>query len=175
MSLPSKAVANYFLDLAERDAEALTPIKLQKLVYFAHGWHLALTGEGLLDEQIEARRYGPVIPSLFAEFREFGISAVTRRATELRPQPGSGRRRLSKVSIDEIEGDHGFEKSLIAQIWKSYGGCTAIQLSNMAHEPGSPWRQIAEQYAFKLPKGTDIPPDFIKKYFAAGLQQASAT
>ena len=28
---------------------------------------------------------------------------------------------------------------------------------------------------FYIPKGTDIPPDFIKKYFAAGLQQASAT
>jgi len=44
-------------------------MKLQKLVYYAHGWHLALNNEPLIDEQVECWQYGPVISSLFHEFK----------------------------------------------------------------------------------------------------------
>ena len=48
------AVANYFIDKAKADGVPLTHMKLQKLIYFAHGWHLALYGEPLIDEEIQA-------------------------------------------------------------------------------------------------------------------------
>jgi uncharacterized phage-associated protein len=54
MPFDSKAVANEFLKLAEQDGVKLSPMKLLKLVYFAHGWHLALKGEPLLNERVEA-------------------------------------------------------------------------------------------------------------------------
>jgi len=68
MPLPSAAVANYFLDLGLRESIPITPLKLQKLVYFAHGWYLGFTGEPLLNEGIQAWEYGPVIPSLYHDF-----------------------------------------------------------------------------------------------------------
>ena len=56
-----KAVANKFLELGERDGVSdITPMKLLKLVYIAHGWHLALS-EGkkpLVNEASEAWKYG---------------------------------------------------------------------------------------------------------------------
>ena len=34
----ARAVANFILDLAERDGRALTQVALLKILYFAHGW-----------------------------------------------------------------------------------------------------------------------------------------
>ena len=80
----SKAVANYFLDIAERDGKTLNPMKLQKLVYIAHGWHLAIRRRPLIRESVEAWKYGPVIADLYHEFKKFGNMPITERATEIK-------------------------------------------------------------------------------------------
>ena len=81
MSHDPKAVANYFLDCAKEDGESLTLLKLVKLVYLAHGWHLGLTGDPLIKENVEAWRYGPVVPSIYHDLKIFGNNAITRYAS----------------------------------------------------------------------------------------------
>ena len=78
--LPAKAVANYFLDKAKNAHRPLTPMKLQKLVYIAHGWHLALFDASLIRERVQAWRWGPVIEDLYHEFKEFAKQPITRKA-----------------------------------------------------------------------------------------------
>ena len=136
MPYDTKAVANYLIDYAEQNGESLSPMKLQKLVYFAHGWHLALTnGEKLINEMIEAWDYGPVIPSLYNEFRKFGRHNITRKA---RHSSFKGTRLMcEEPSLPDEET--GFAKELLKKIWEIYGGYTGIQLSNMTHVEGSPW------------------------------------
>ena len=59
-------VANYFLSLCDEDAgDLISNLKLQKLVYYAQGFHLAISGEPLFDEKIMAWEHGPVIPQLY--------------------------------------------------------------------------------------------------------------
>lgn len=59
----AKAVANYFL--AQYGKHGLNPLKLQKLVYIAHGWNLAVRNQPLVDNELpEAWEYGPVFASL---------------------------------------------------------------------------------------------------------------
>ena len=146
-----KCIANLFLDLAERDGKSLTPMKLQKLVYFAHGWHLAITGKPLLDEVVEAWEYGPVISSLYREFKEFGPEKITRRAR----------------CAETIETE-AFARKLVERIWDIYGDYTGIQLSNLTHENDSPWTRTVEQsqqeYG-KILKHLDINQATIKTYF----------
>ena len=72
-------VANWFLDRADKDGKPLDPMKLQKLIYFAHGWHLALTSKPLINEHPEAWAYGPVIPSIYHRFKKYGRDAVQNR------------------------------------------------------------------------------------------------
>jgi uncharacterized phage-associated protein len=166
MPYDSRAIANYFLSLASDQGKSLTQMKLQKLVYFAQGWHLAIhDGKPLIDEQVEAWKFGPVIPSLYLAFREYGDEPITAPATVFFDG--------SDCSDDEIEfgeiapsiDDHATIKSLLNRIWAVYGDYSAIQLSNITHQPGTPWYHVNQQYRGHIPRGTDIPTETIQKCF----------
>src|SRR5437870_3577302 len=83
MAYEARAIANYFLDLAKLANQELNPMKIQKLVYYAHGWNLALDGQPLIDEAVEAWTYGPVIPSLYHEFKKYGGGPITSKASKI--------------------------------------------------------------------------------------------
>ncbi len=55
----------------------------------------------------------------------------------------------------------------LSRIWDIYGGFSPIQLTNMTHEEGTPWHQIAVHYQFKIPPGITIPNELIQLYFQA--------
>ncbi len=74
----SIAVANAFLDLAKKSEEEITHMKLQKLIYIAHGFNLSNFDFPLIDEQVEAWRYGPVIRSVYDEFKSYGHDPITK-------------------------------------------------------------------------------------------------
>lgn len=71
-------VANAILELAWRQGESVSPLKLQKLIYLAHGLHLALYGKPLINATVEAWKYGPVVAPLYYELREYGSSLIKR-------------------------------------------------------------------------------------------------
>jgi hypothetical protein len=58
-------------------------MKLQKLIYLAHGYYFAVTGCPLVGEQFEAWQFGPVSPTIYHEFNRFSSSALKKgvRAT----------------------------------------------------------------------------------------------
>ncbi len=159
MSHDPQAIANWFYDQSERDGRSdLTPMKLQKLVYFSHGWYLALENAPLISESVEAWRWGPVVPSLYREFKEYGPDTIPRRARDLRFEGG----RLMQY---EPRIDNASVKGFLRVLWNTYKDYTAIQLSNMTHEPGSPWDTVASKYQYNLPMGINIPNDLIQDYF----------
>jgi uncharacterized phage-associated protein len=137
MPYESIAVANYLIERASVDAEALTPMKVQKLVYFAHGWNLAIRNEPLLNERIEAWKYGPVVPQLYRQLKEYGSRGIPEPVKVLRFKG----MRISVVvpTIQDYEEYARETKQLLDRIWEVYGRYTAIQLSNATHAPGSPW------------------------------------
>jgi uncharacterized phage-associated protein len=171
MAYDPKAIANYFLDVAKAHGQSLSPMKLQKLVYFAQGWHLAIReGRPLIDEQVEAWKFGPVIPSLYRAFRGYGDQAITEPATYLVTEDTGGNVddiefREIKPSLDDHPDEVAATREFLDRIWDVYGGYSAIQLSNMTHQPGTPWDQINQQYKEVLPRGTDIPSESIRTYF----------
>ena len=162
MAYPTAAVANEFLELARRDVEALTPMKLQKLVYFAHGWYLALTGQELIEEPIEAWRYGPVVKSLYHDFKAFGATTPINRLA---------RRNISEPRIDVSPGDPTTAKEVIERVWRSYGRFTAVKLSNMTHQPETPWYEVAAKFEFEPPKNTLIPNETIEQNFKKVMRE----
>ncbi len=140
MPYDAKAIANFFIELANAEAKPLTPMKLQKLVYYAHGWHFGLTGRPLLDEAVQAWSYGPVIMSLYKAFTESGAGPITQPALNYKLLPGTLQMQVHRPSIEDFPTeDKEFVKRLLKQVWKIYGDFTAYQLSNMTHAAGTPW------------------------------------
>ena len=159
MAHDALAIANYFLDLAKGSGTTLSPMKIQKLVYYAHGWNLAIADAPLINEAVEAWEYGPVIPSIYHAFKKFGSGPITEKASRLElPEPSVIRFVTPAVGDEETE-------EFLSAIWKGYGDLTAIQLSNLTHEVGSPWQKTYSENRGR--KGTEIPDSLIKEYFAA--------
>lgn len=175
------AIANYFIDLAKSKGEDISPMKLQKLIFFSHGWNLAVKDAPLIDEQIEAWSFGPVIRSVYRTFREYGDRPITEKGRSFHHKgipDASGQVSHWRVpSIDDEPELATFTTQLLDKIWEIYGRYSAIQLSNMTHDPGSPWdhavKRCKEENGGQLLKGTDIPTAVIKEYFTARLKRGS--
>ncbi len=155
-----KAIANYFLDLAKEHGDSVRPMKLQKLVYYAHGWYAGHTGKPLIDESVEAWQYGPVISSLYHEFKRFGSNPITAKATD-----------FSDFEIVEVPvPDDESIKKFLRNIWASYGRFTGLNLSAMTHTEGSPWDITWKEKAGV--KGADIPFELIAQHFKEVLEKS---
>lgn len=133
----AKAIANYFLDLAEREGSPLSAMKLQKLIYFAHGWHLALYKTPLIDERIQAWEFGPVIRTVYDEFKRFGKSPIAERAESME-YIGDGEIEFLKPEIPNADV---LTRALLLKVWQSYKHLSAYQLSALTHQPGTPWEK----------------------------------
>lgn len=161
-SYSAKEIANYFLELsAQKD---ISPLKIQKLVYIAHGWHLALYEEPLVrDELAEAWEYGPVFPSIYHEFKRFGAGPILEPALDWIYSLGEWRSQVPYIKPDD-------ERTIafLNRIWELYGRFSAGELSAMTHEEGSPWRQIREKMG--PIKNANIENDLIEKYYKERLR-----
>ncbi|MEE4012124.1 type II toxin-antitoxin system antitoxin SocA domain-containing protein [Roseibium sp. FZY0029] len=141
--------------------QRIDPMKLQKLLYFANGWWLALKGEPLLTEKPQVWRYGPVYKSIYHAFRKYGRGAID--APEPASPFGGEPNRVPTTDVDTIK--------LLDWIWSEYGSKSGPVLSDETHKPGTPWRNIAEREKFRVKDNEVIPTDADWKYFADLAQE----
>ena len=140
-------IANYFVKKAKEDEVSITNMKLQKLVYISHGFHLAFFDEPLVVEKVQAWDYGPVIPEIYHGFKEYGSGPIEGYCSQwFRP---------------DIVDDNSISQFLNA-IWASYGSLGAVDLSALTHQEDSPWSQVYQPGV----KGSVISNDIIKKHYA---------
>lgn len=156
------SVANEFLSLGEREGGKVPPIdqmKLQKLLFYAHAWHLAHNEKPLFDEDFEAWPWGSVVADIYSQTRKFGRSAVTGRILEFSPDNGF-------VAPSGVCDDL---KSFIEEVWNVHKNFTGIQLSNATHAHGEPWTIIKEHYG-SLEDKPNIPNTLIASVYKNKLR-----
>ena len=154
MSYPAIAIADYFLLQSWSENRSLSPMQIQKLVYFAHGWYMAFFDGRLIYDPIEAWEYGPVIPSLYQRFKGFGIDEITKEDHYVW---GPGVDPSDKNAI-----------ALLRKVWQVYGNRTGLQLSALTHAKDGPWHTVTSQHrssSGKIPQHLRIPDQVIKEYF----------
>ncbi|BEV17548.1 DUF4065 domain-containing protein [Herbaspirillum sp. DW155] len=154
-----KSIANFFLEAAAREGQSIDPMKLQKLVYYAHGWFAGHFGKPLINENVEAWQYGPVIPSLYHEFKPYGAGAIRSKAK------GFVNGSFQDVPLPTDPGLLHF----LNNVWNSYGPYTGIALSEMTHAAGSPW-DITWRNSEGM-HGADIPFPTIQEHFGEAVRR----
>ena len=137
--LPTVAIVNSLLQRAFRDDRTdMTPVKLQKMLFFLNGWHLAVTGYPCIDEPFEAWEYGPVIRSVYYRLEPIGGSQVTACLTDYDPVSGSFK------SYVVADSRHQFHE-ILDLTWEKYIGIDVARLSAMSHTPESPWAMAMKE------------------------------
>ena len=86
------------LAAADADAESMTPSRLQKLLYYCQGWHLAWYGRPLFSDPVLAADCGPTIPTASAEHGG-DLDAEARESVE---QVWSHYRKYSAIGLREM-------------------------------------------------------------------------
>lgn len=161
MAYKGKSIANAFLTLATRDGYRIDPLKLQKLLYFANGYYQAEhDGQPLINEYFEAWDYGPVIPTVYYEFREYKNAAIKRFAY-------TWDERIKRfVVAPEPVGDQAAQ-DVIAWVWQQYRDFTGGELSEMTHKVGSPWDAARKRASNHGMRNQRLELNEITDYFCA--------
>ncbi|MEM8849219.1 MAG: type II toxin-antitoxin system antitoxin SocA domain-containing protein [Pseudomonadota bacterium] len=141
------AIADDILKLAKRRGLSLTPMQLMKLAYISYGWHLAMRGERLFEDRVEAWKYGPVIPALYHATKHFG------------------REKIGPGFISDGSLSHPEHESFLDGVVERYGSFSGIALSNLTHMPGTPWSQVFKPGVL----GIVIPDELIAQHYRNGL------
>ena len=134
----SGAIAREFLDHAERDSTFLTVMKVLKLVYMSHGFNLAITDTPLINDRVEAWKFGPVIPPLYHNLKKFGSGPIP-------PVHETGLMHNYLMPMKEFKGadtDPDFTRDLVENVWSKYGHLNGLQLSYLTHTHDSPWYKV---------------------------------
>ena len=154
-SLPAVQIANTFIERYARDGN-IDHLKLQKLSYFAYGWWLAICAgrPPLANVRPQVWKLGPVFLPIYGAFASFRDGNIHH------PQKiGPFQSALS------IPDDDGNESEVVNWIWARYGHFRGVELSNMTHEPGTPWYNIAKSKNFVVPKYFEMSDDENRPYF----------
>ena len=108
--------------------QSMSPKKLQKMLYYAYSWGLVLLNDDdknlsnkLFDANFEAWVHGPVIPSVYFEYRPFGFQNIPQSSS---PTP------------DPKDED---VKDVLDQVMSVYGGFNGNQLERLTHSE-EPWK-----------------------------------
>ena len=147
MTYSAQTIAKWFVAWAEADDDGegnLTNLKLQKLLYYAQGHYLAQHGEPLFDDRIQARKHGPVVASVYQQWKSDG-------AQELH-LPDDDTFEFSDVDEDTTK--------FLLDVWNRYGSLAAWRLRDMTHEE-PPWRDVYKPGE----AGTVIDQKAMQKYF----------
>lgn len=161
----AREVSNFVLNLATNAGRSLTQMSLLKVVFYAHGWYLALKGEPLFRQPVEAWEHGPVIKVVRDAFKSFGKRPIERFAERLDLETGE----FIPVGSDLAEDDAVF----VSHIFNLYAHLPAFQLSDMTHEPGSPWDVVWNSATATGRLGLRITNDEIRRYFLLMNERAT--
>jgi len=128
--------------------ESTSPMKLQKLCYYAQGYALA-EGNQLFDEDFQAWQHGPVVNDLYDKYREY---------------------KWRQISEDVGDADDAILE-FITDVVSAYGRYDGAALSTMTHRE-SPWVDARGDLDESQGSTAIMTKKSIGNFFAAKLKTA---
>ena len=142
-------VAGYFIRFANKTGSFLNNLKLQKLVYYAQAWHLALHDTPLFPEDFQAWVHGPVIPELYQEYKHFGWKPILKDAHPELPEN---------------------VQNFLDEVAQEYFACDAYELEQMTHAE-DPWNLARGDMLPEKLSDTVIKQEWMKEYYKSRVEE----
>lgn len=136
----SHEISGSLIAVASRHGRSLCNLKLQKLLYYAQGFHLAIHGEPLFGDSIHRWKHGPVVVPAWRRFRPFGRTPIEVEAAS---------------DVPDLPAE---TSEILEAIWSNYGRMAAWALRELTHrEP--PW--------VDTPANEEIPTAKMAEFFGS--------
>ena len=130
--------------------EEVTPLMLQKLLYFVQGVHFALYGKPMFEEDCRAWVHGPVYPEVYELFRDFKYNPIEDARFSILEGIGSSLTDDEKRVVD-----------LVLNTFGMYGGKV---LEKITHNE-TPWIEARKGYGENIPSNEVLSKERIMKYY----------
>ena len=136
-------IANYFIKIGNQTDCLVSNLKLQKLVYYAQSWYLALYNKPLFNEDFEAWIHGPVIPALYQEYKSCSWHPIQVNVD-------------TQLPSDIIE--------FLEEISEEYLIYDGYELEQMTHLE-KPWQQARKNLSLDEPSNNIIKKEWMEEYY----------
>lgn len=144
--LPAEQVAQFMIAFSHEHGDPISNLKLQKLLYYAQAWFLALKDRPLFDERIEAWAHGPVVPPVYGQFKKWTWQPIDNDA------------RVPELAAPIREH--------LEEVMDVYGDMSANQLEKLTHSE-DPWRIARGNLPADAASNAVIPLDAMKTFYRA--------
>lgn len=128
MKAVATVLCNNILVRAKKEKIQVTPMKLQKLLYYVCVKYVQETGKNPISESFEVWEYGPVVPSVYAEFKPYGSGCIKSFS------------RNAKGDSKKVDEDaNPTLRKCLEYVWGKFKYFPGIELSKLTHQNGSGW------------------------------------
>lgn len=121
-------IANNILQRSFRDGVPVSPMKLQRILWFTAAEYAKTTGEPLLAEQFEPWPYGPVVRSVNAKFAPFAGVSIDKYSKDAKGLAHT---------VNEKEAPK--LAAVLDTVWAAAKELSPVTLARITHLPGSAW------------------------------------
>ncbi len=136
--------ANFIIRYCHDHGDPITPLKLQKLLYYSQAWHLALYDEPLFDEDMETWIHGPANSGVYKRFEKYSYKQIDEN-----PE-------YPELPLKT--------KKHIVEVLRAYNKYSAIELETMAVNE-EPYRLSADGSLSDVPMRKTIKKELMKNYY----------
>ena len=153
-------VARYIINYSNEKDYSISNLKLQKLLYFVQAYYLAFTPshEPCFREEIEAWDFGPVVPSVYREFKSFGGGDIPPISSYYNLKSENNFWSIREVAYDS-NCISKRDKELINDIIDKFSAYSASELVKITHNQ-APWKN-----AYIPQRNAIITKEAIRGYF----------
>lgn len=157
-AITARTLADCFLAFCNEHGDLVTNLKLQKLLYYAQGWHLGLHGTPLFDDPLEAWIHGPTVPAVYRQFTAHGFGPIPSSLTPDSPE---------LAAVPPEIWDH------VREVWTAYGYLSAYDLEWLTNrEPA--WLEARDGIPAAEPCTNSLSTATMARFFASKAVEAHA-
>lgn len=157
--LPSAVhIADCILATAHMQGLQLDQLQINKLCHLVNGFTLKEQNDPAFYNDVEAWRYGPVIPDVYSAYKAYGTKTITH--LEMCRTSMNDSDALCK-RYDELVGIVGRNAAAIVNgVVKEYAKFSGNELVRMTHGKNTPWKA-----AYKPGHNNIIPTQTIRDFY----------